>query len=237
MESLSKILKSLNKQWKETEAAVIQERVPIPDGDYVAKMLPASVELSKSSNRLQIAWHMEIVNGKKKGKKITNYSGLDNEISISWIKATMNLLGIKIPLKATDIPKTLDKFFKKNDDIFVNITVKTSEDSFTNIYINGVLDKEDLEDLTNDNDIDDEDDTDINEDDDDDDDDDNDEDDDEDEDEDEDDKPETPSKKKVMKMKMKELKKVIKDFDLDVDTDDSTLSEIREEVVEELEDL
>lgn len=211
MANLGKVLKDLNKTWKNTEPIEIQERVNVPDGNYVAVMEPAGVELAKSSERLQIAWPMKISDGKFKGKRVIKFDGLDSELSISWVKGVMNVLGIEIPKVAEDLPEVLEKFFKKEyDDRPINISIKTTDD-FTNIYINGYADgaesegkkekEEEKEEKSSKN------------------------------------KVEKPSKKEIKEMSRKELKAVIEEHGLekDVDPDDySDNKELRDAVIEAL---
>ena len=139
---LSKILKQLSKEWKDTEPAELPTSISVPDGNYICVLEPARVELSKASDRLQIAWPIEISDGKHEGKSLTKFDGLVDEIQISYAKATMQTLGISIPAKSEKLPQVLEDFFEDDyKDRKVNVTVRT-KDEFTNIFINGYFDDE-----------------------------------------------------------------------------------------------
>lgn len=142
MANLAKVLKTLDKQWKDTEAVEVGQFTKFADGNYVVTLEPAGVELSKTSERLQIAWPMVFAEGKYEGKKTIKFDGLDSELSISWAKGVMNVLGIEVPDKATDLPEALETFFEKEyKDRKVNISIKTDGD-FSNIFINGYVEEE-----------------------------------------------------------------------------------------------
>lgn len=211
--NLAKILKQLDKQWKDTEAVEVGEGFTnIPDGNYVVTLEPARVELSKASERLQIAWPMVIAEGKLNGKKLIKFDGLDSELNISWVKGTMNVLGISIPKSATDIPQALEDFFESYKDRKVNISAKT-KDEFVNLYINGYAEEPFESDGEPDS-----------------------------EPEDKkskakkkESKPDMPSKKEIKAMSRKELKAVIKEAGLDIDPEDyDDTDELKDAIIETL---
>lgn len=137
MSDLAKALKEIDVLWSKTDAMEMGTFSPVPDGDYVAHLLPARLEFSKQSNRFQIAWPLKIAIGKLKGRSIVKFDGLDHETSISWIKGVFKLLGIEIPASSKKIPSALETYFENNEDVLVNITIKT-KDTYTNIFINGL---------------------------------------------------------------------------------------------------
>jgi hypothetical protein len=207
MASLAKMLKTLNKEWKETEPAEITDLGFKPDeGEYLVVLEPAKVELSKNTERLQIAWPFKFIKGKYKGKRYTKYDGLDNSVSMSFVKAILQSFGISIPKNFQKLPEVLEDFFENDyNDRPVNATIR-HQDEYTNVYFNGFADEDADEN--------------------------------EDENEDSDTDKDIPSAKEVKKMKKKELKNLIEEFELDIDEDDyDDLSELREAVIEELEDL
>jgi hypothetical protein len=141
MPSLEKILKQVDEDWKEAEAVEITGRAAVPDGNYKCFLKNARVEFSKSSDRLQVAWEMEVVEGKQEGKSVMKFDGLDNDVSMGWMKGTMKVLGMEVPKSITKLPGVFEEFFEGNKDIPINITVRT-KDNFTNVYINGLAEEE-----------------------------------------------------------------------------------------------
>jgi hypothetical protein len=151
MANLAKVLKDINKAWKDAEEQELGGFVKIADGDYKATMDAPRVELSKQTERLQIAWPFKISEGKSSGKTLIKFDGLDNEVSMGYAKGMFNLLGIPIPSKAEEIPDALESWFKEyeKDEQLIALTVKT-KDEFTNIYVNGFVDAGDTDDNTGD---------------------------------------------------------------------------------------
>jgi hypothetical protein len=144
MPRLEKMLKQVDEDWKEAEAVEITGRIAVPDGNYKCFLKNARVEFSKSSDRLQVAWEIEVAEGKQKGKSIMKFDGLDNDVSMGWMKGTMKVLGMEIPKSITKLPGVFEEFFEDNKDIPINITVRT-KDNFTNVYINGLAEEEEPE--------------------------------------------------------------------------------------------
>jgi hypothetical protein len=141
MANLAKVLKDIEKDWKNAEEQELGGFQKLPDGDYKVIMEAPRVELAKASDRLQIAWPFKVAEGKLKGKSIIKFDGLDNEVSMGYAKGLFKLLEIPIPTKAVDIPDALEAFYKdyeKNEKL-IAITIKT-KDEFQNIYVNGFVD-------------------------------------------------------------------------------------------------
>jgi len=126
-------LKMLQKKWKRSKARNIME--PIPDGKKEAKIVDCRLEKSKSSSRLQVAWIMQIISGKYKDRMVYRYSGLETEDNISFLKADLKKLGIKIPKNIARLERALDAAIGKE----CKITIKTRGE-FTNVWIDELLD-------------------------------------------------------------------------------------------------
>lgn len=209
-QTLATVLKKLNSEWEETEPAEIGDVSGIPEGEYKMKLEAPRVELSKASERLQIAWPMKVVEpGKMKGKTHIKFDGLDNEVSISYAKATMEILEVDIPKKMTDIPSALEEFYSSYKGELVKVVIKKTDDGYTNTYINGYDDKE----ADDDNDK-------------------------KDKGKPKTKKYDGPSVKNIKKMSRKEIKELIKEHGLEADPDDyDDTNELRDAVVEEVEEL
>lgn len=124
-------LKLMQKAWKKSKARNIQK--PLPDGPYVVRIIDVRLDRSKTSDRLQVVWVMQVKGGKYKGRVLTRYSGLESESNISFLKTDFKALDVKAPKNIINITKTLEKCI----DLKVDISLKTSG-QYTNIYFNGI---------------------------------------------------------------------------------------------------
>lgn len=193
MANVAKELKALSKHWKSSEAR--EKADGVPDGTYQAKVTSAGVNRSKNG-RLQTYYYFKIVAGKQKGRTCSKYDGLETPENISWLKATLKTMGVKVPKDIVKLPDILEKL----EDELVVIQVKTNGD-FKNVYINKKIDSldddideedEDEEDVEDDDEESEDDEEELEDDEDDD-------SDDSDDDEDEDEEDEKPAKKKKKK--------------------------------------
>lgn len=126
---VAKTLLKMQKRWKTSEARARQEG--IPDGQYQARIVSAGIDRSKSAGRLQTVLKFKIEAGKQKGRFQWKYDGLETPDNISWLKATLRTMEIKVPNKIVNLEKALEKL----EDEMCVITIKTAG-QFTNTYIN-----------------------------------------------------------------------------------------------------
>ena len=124
---VAKILLKMQKKWKTSEARARQEA--IPDGQYQARIVSATIDKSKAG-RLQTIIKFKIESGKHKGRFQYKYDGLETPDNISWLKSTLRTMDIKVPKKIVNLEKALEKL---EDELCV-IQVRTSG-QFTNTYI------------------------------------------------------------------------------------------------------
>lgn len=166
-----------------------------PEGDYHVKIVAAKAVRSSEKDTPGLAVTFQVLEGKKKGKKITDTLWITPK-SLRRVRLLLEAVGVKVPKSAVNIP--LGKL--KNKVLWIEIGDEEREgyDTRSRITFEGFMSEDDYEG----EDTDDEDDLDEDEDDDeeeDEDEDDDEEDDDEDEDDDDDedeDEPEEPVKKK-----------------------------------------
>ena len=145
MATLKTLLTQLGKEWKKAESVEMGMGAQLPEGNYEGFLTGGEIELSKASERLQLVWDLKAVSPSKyEGTKVKKFDSLDNEISMGWTKGLLELLGITVPDKLSELPGILAKFFKKNGDVPISFRVKQNEE-FMNIYINSVLAGSDLE--------------------------------------------------------------------------------------------
>lgn len=138
VKDIKKVMKELEKEWTEAEPQDVGGRSAVPNGEYTANLNGAEVQLSKSSERLQVVWDLKIAEGEYEGKQVMKFDGLDNEVSMGWTKGLMKMLGIKIPKTLAGIPAVFETYFEENPGTLVSMTVKT-KDEYTNVYINELL--------------------------------------------------------------------------------------------------
>jgi hypothetical protein len=139
--SIEKVLKQLESDWEDAEVRSSEGYFTPEDGAYVALLKSGSVEISQN-DRLQVVWELQMTEGKNKGASWKKFDGIDNPMGMSFVKGTLESVGIDVPSKITDLPKAIKNFFKENEDgVLVNVTVKTKNE-FTNTYINGLAEDE-----------------------------------------------------------------------------------------------
>lgn len=202
-------LKALQKEWKKATPKNFGKQAP--DGDYEVKIVSAIVEEAKAeSKRLQVLWGMKILEGDLKGRELTHRSGLEGE-SLSYFQGELETLELEIPDVLADIGDVLQ------DAIGLEVEVSlATRGEFQNLRFNELL--EDSGDDDDDDDADDDDDDDDSSDDDD--------------DSGDDDDEAYPTTAELKKMKKPALLKLIEEYELEVDTEDLTLKELRAAVIE-----
>jgi len=146
MANLSKILKQLDKTWKEAEVREIGSTFwKPPEGNYTVKITDIVIELSKTSERLQIVYALEIADGEHKGKIFKKFDGLETTENLSWVKGTLELIGINLPIKISKLPETIESFYDDNPD-GIYLDIKCSHDGeYANIYFNNLVDSGEIE--------------------------------------------------------------------------------------------
>ncbi len=110
---------------------------PLPDGDYQFRIESAKIESSKTSQRLQINWGLQVVTPEEHvGKTHHKYDGLNTEDSLAWTKGNLETLGQEIPDDVDDLPATLANCV----GVIVSTTILTKND-MQNTYFNEVVEE------------------------------------------------------------------------------------------------
>jgi hypothetical protein len=115
----------------------------IEDGRYKARIKDATIGMSQSSNRLQVAWSYEILEGEFKGKTKMDWDGADTEDNQMWLGRKLVRLGYDIPDDLEDVESILAEIRKKKP--VVRITLKTKGE-FQKVYVDKVLSGEEAAD-------------------------------------------------------------------------------------------
>ena len=147
---LNKALKNAQNTWSgaKKRAQTGSFGGDIPDGRYKACITKAELGLSKTSNRLQVSWTYEIMEGEYLGKPKMDWDGCDTEDNQMWLGRKLARLGYEIPEDINHVESILAEIQKQRP--VVRITIKTKGE-FQKVYVDKLLDDEDAgisEDLT-----------------------------------------------------------------------------------------
>ncbi len=111
----------------------------LPDGKYQVSIEEVRFENAKKSGRLQLAWIFEVLSsGENMGRRIFHYRGLDNEMSIGWMKKEIFTCGLRVE-KASELPGMLEYLLDRVVEVTLK-TKKTDKGEFQNLFINKLLD-------------------------------------------------------------------------------------------------
>ena len=139
MGEIARELRQLQNDWKKSKAK--KRGTMLPEGKYTVKCIESKIARSKQQQRLQHEMMLQVISPKKyKGKTVPRWTGLDNEGSMSWFKAEMKTLGLRLPKKIVNISRIIDECV----DLVFEIEIKKNGD-YTNIYINELVEEEDLD--------------------------------------------------------------------------------------------
>lgn len=196
-------LKALQKTWKKTKPKKFGKQAP--DGDYEAKIVSAVIEEAKSSGRLQVKWGLKIIEGDYKGRELTHRSGIEGDEALAYLQGELETLELEIPDQLADIGEVIQAAIGLEVDITLATRGEFQNLSFNELLEAGDDDDEDEEEEEEEADE---------------------------EEESEEDEDAYPTEDEISKMKKKALLALIKEYELDVDTEDLTLKELREEVIE-----
>jgi len=202
---LTSTLSKLQKNWKKTKPR--QAGVPVPDGQYPARIESVVIEESKSSKRMQVNWGLKIVEGDYENREVHKFSGLETEDNLAFLQGDLETLELAIPDSINDLGEVLTEAA----GLLLEINVRTSNE-FTNIDFIELLEDEGEEAEEEEE-----------------------EEEEEESEEEEEEEEEELTKAQVRKMDRDELVDAIDDYDLDVEPDDfKSLSALRRAVTAEL---
>jgi hypothetical protein len=127
------------KQRAETEKGGFDE---IEDGRYVARLVGAEVNESKSSSRIQVQWTYKIVEGDYKGRQKMDFDGLETEDNLMYLAKKLARYGYEVPDDLTDVEALLNEIVKAKPLVKIRLKTKGGSD-FQNAYLDAVYDQED----------------------------------------------------------------------------------------------
>lgn len=139
MGEIARELKQLQKEWKQSKAKKRGSR--LPEGKYIVRCIASKIARSRKAQRLQHEMALQVITPEKyKDKTFPRFTGLDNEGGLSWFKAEMKTLGLKLPKKIVNISRVIDECI----DLVFEVEIRKNGD-FTNVYINELVDEEALD--------------------------------------------------------------------------------------------
>lgn len=141
--SLSAQLKKAKDAWNKAKEIKSDFDSPIPDGQYVGKLVTAEVGESQSSGRLQVHFKAVVSTGEYKGETINWYSGLKSEQNFMYLQRDITRLGKEVPEDINDLEEVLSEIAKEKPSI--RFKVVTSGD-FTNVRLLKKLNSEEAPD-------------------------------------------------------------------------------------------
>lgn len=127
------------KKWEQAEAA--DRSGSIPDGEYQATVARFDFHESKKDGTLRLQTEFEILSPAEfEGRKISTFHALEGEIrQLGWTKSHLEMLGVENINPLADLEDRLPEALDKVCDIAVR-TRTVGGKSYTNVYLNRVLD-------------------------------------------------------------------------------------------------
>ncbi len=134
---LSKLLK---------KGAPKQGTVSLDDGTYQGVI--SAIELGQTQKgKAQIDWTLKVLAGEFEGRTQHKYDLLASQENVNWLLGTLEALECEIPETDKDLKDALKSCIGKK----IEFSTRTSGD-FTNVYINELLDDEEIDDSDDDDD-------------------------------------------------------------------------------------
>lgn len=138
--SLKTKLKKLNKKWAEAREEFGDETSgfeTVPSGNYVVGKLKCEIAESTQSGKLQVKRNVTILEGEFKGQKVFDNLQLETERGPEFLLKWLNFMEYEVE-NLDDLEETLEEI-SANEDATFQVRVKSTEDGFSNIYFNKIL--------------------------------------------------------------------------------------------------
>lgn len=148
---LKKKLSTAKKLWMKAKTRA-SEDVPFgeyEDGRYIGRLVGAEIGESQSSGRLQVTWTWKFLEGEYKGQTVRDFDGLETEDNMMWFGRKIVRLGAEMPDDLDDLPEVLTDLEKSKPVARFKLATKGD---YQNVYLQQVLDEDDLEDTEEDED-------------------------------------------------------------------------------------
>jgi len=140
--SLKSILKKGQKKWKKARKdAENMGKSQVEDGRYVAKLVEVKPGKSQAG-RDQIVFTYKILEGKPKGKKVSSFEGIETEKNLMFLANKISKFGYEVPEDATEIVDVVEELQKEKPTCRIRVK---DNDGFANVYLDGLVDEEEVE--------------------------------------------------------------------------------------------
>lgn len=137
--ALERRLSELQDNWEEAEPRERFGRISVPDGNYQCSIEGVPQVTESQSGRIQVVWPILVETGEYRGERLPKYDGIETTENLTWLKTTMETLDLELPDDFAELQEAL----KPAADLFIAVTVRT-QGQFTNVYINSLLDEDQL---------------------------------------------------------------------------------------------
>ena len=134
--SYAKRLKKLKGKWKESVDEAEGLGSSLAAGTYVLELKAAEVVESTNGN-LQVQWDFEVQEGEEKGTMCRQWDGIEGDDRLKWLRLRFRALGIPEPDDIGEIEEAVTEAAGKG--IKFRGRVKITEDGFTNLRVQKLL--------------------------------------------------------------------------------------------------
>ena len=134
--SYAKRLKKLKGQWKDSVEGADELGSSLPAGTYVFELKAAEVVESTNGN-LQVQWDFEVQEGEEKGTMLRQWDGIEGDDRLRWLRLRYRTLGIPEPEDISETEEAVTEAAGKG--IKFRGRVKITEDGFTNLRVQKLL--------------------------------------------------------------------------------------------------
>ena len=134
--SYGKRLKKLKGKWKDSVDEAEGLGATLKDGTYVMELKAAEVVESASGN-LQVQWDFEVQEGEDKGVSLRQWDGIEGDDRLKWLRLRLRTLGIPEPDDVSELEELVSEAADKG--IQFRGRVKTTDDGFTNLRVQKLL--------------------------------------------------------------------------------------------------
>ena len=135
-----KALEMAGKTWKEAmNTPSSTGKDAYEDGRYQAVIKGATLGLSQSSSRLQVAWTYEFLDGQYAGKTKMDWDGCDSLENQIWLGRKLAKLGYEVPEDISELEPILSEIVKSRKVLTISLKTKGE---FQKVYIDRVSEEE-----------------------------------------------------------------------------------------------
>ena len=136
---MSDYLRERLARMREVWEAGLNPEPTIPDGVYEAQLVDAELRESESSGKLVIRREFQILEGEKAGESVVDYLLIENERSIPFVVAWLEMMGYEPDPDPTTLIDTLGDLTVRSP--IVQISVRNRAGGFVNVRVRRVMEE------------------------------------------------------------------------------------------------